>query len=67
MTEATEGTGGKCGSALLNQRFRRYLKQKRGGDYWTDDRLVEAVNAFENVRLTVRLMNLGLIISCVLV
>lgn len=47
--EATEGTGGKCGSSMLNKRFRQYLKRKIGSDYWTDDRLVEANNAFELV------------------
>jgi hypothetical protein len=50
VKEATSGTGGKCGSALLNQRFRRYLKQALGDRYWTDDRLVEAVNRFDDVR-----------------
>jgi serine/threonine-protein kinase ATR len=50
ITEATAGTGDKCGSSLLNQRFRKHLKQRRGGDYWTDDRLVEAINTFETVQ-----------------
>ncbi|KAF2199489.1 actin-like ATPase domain-containing protein [Delitschia confertaspora ATCC 74209] len=50
VEEATEGTGEKCGSSLLNQRFRRHLKQKRGGEYWTDDRLVEAMNTFETFK-----------------
>ncbi|KAF2790366.1 actin-like ATPase domain-containing protein [Melanomma pulvis-pyrius CBS 109.77] len=50
--EATGGTGGKCGSSMLNQRFRRYLKQKLGEQYWTPDRLVEAINAFEDFKKT---------------
>jgi serine/threonine-protein kinase ATR len=49
VKEMTEGTGGKCGSSMLNQRFRRYLKQTHGEGYWTDDRLVEALNEFETV------------------
>jgi hypothetical protein len=47
--EATAGTGGKCGSSMLNNRFRRYLKQKLGDKYWNADRLVEALNSFEDV------------------
>jgi hypothetical protein len=49
LKEMTEGTGGKCGSSILNQRFRRYLKRTHGEEYWTDDRLVEALNEFETV------------------
>ncbi|KAK5991079.1 Protein kinase rad3-like protein, partial [Cladobotryum mycophilum] len=47
VKEVTEGTGGKCGSSMLNMRFRRYLKQTHGEKYWTNDRLVIAVNEFE--------------------
>lgn len=50
VKEATDGTGGKCGSSMLNQRFRRYLKQRLGDRYWTADRLVEANNKFDDVR-----------------
>jgi hypothetical protein len=50
LKEVTEGTGGKCGSSLLNQRFRRHLKQTHGDKHWTDDRLVIALNEFELVR-----------------
>jgi serine/threonine-protein kinase ATR len=49
VKEVTEGTGGRCGSAMLNQRFRRHLKQTHGDRYWTDDRLVLAINEFESV------------------
>lgn len=49
IREAAAGTGAKCGSALLNQKFRRYLQQHCGGEYWTDERLVPAVNSFEQV------------------
>jgi len=49
VREATAGTGAKCGSSMLNGRFRKYLKQKHGEGYWTADRLVEANNAFEDV------------------
>lgn len=50
MREVTEGTGGKCGSSMLNMRFRRYLKQIHGDKYWTDERLVVALSEFEAVR-----------------
>ncbi|KAF2011913.1 actin-like ATPase domain-containing protein [Aaosphaeria arxii CBS 175.79] len=52
VKEATEGTGGKCGSSMLNNRFRRFLKQKLGEDYWTADRLVEGLNTFEDYKKT---------------
>jgi molecular chaperone DnaK (HSP70) len=52
VREVTEGTGGKCGSSMLNMRFRRHLKQTHGDKYWTDDRLVLALNEFESVRWT---------------
>lgn len=48
--EVTEGTGGRCGSGMLNMRFRRHLKQKHGEKYWPDERLVGALNEFEAVR-----------------
>lgn len=51
MREVTEGTGGKCGSSMLNMRFRRYLKQAHGDKYWTDERLVIALSDFESVRI----------------
>lgn len=51
VKEVTEGTGGKCGSSMLNKRFRRFLKQTHGDKYWTDERLVVALNEFESVRL----------------
>lgn len=49
LREVTEGTGGKCGSSMLNKRFRRHLKQTHGDKYWTDERLVHALNDFESV------------------
>lgn len=49
VKEATEGTGGRCGSSMLNMRFRRHLKQTHGDKYWTDERLVLALNEFESV------------------
>lgn len=53
MKEVTEGTGGKCGSSMLNMRFRRHLKQTHGDKYWTDERLVPAMNEFESVSILV--------------
>ncbi|RFU77784.1 phosphatidyl inositol 3-kinase [Trichoderma arundinaceum] len=50
MREVTEGTGGKCGSSMLNMRFRRYLKQAHGDKYWTDERLVIALSDFESFK-----------------
>lgn len=50
VKEVTEGTGGKCGSSMLNKRFRRFLKQTHGDKHWTDERLVLALNEFESVR-----------------
>lgn len=50
VKEVTEGTGGKCGSSMLNMRFRRHLKQTHGDKYWTDERLVTALSEFESVR-----------------
>ena len=50
LKEVTEGTGGRCGSSMLNMRFRRFLKQTHGDKYWTDERLVRALNDFESVR-----------------
>ncbi|CAM1502083.1 Fc.00g040670.m01.CDS01 [Cosmosporella sp. VM-42] len=50
VKEVTEGTGGKCGSSMLNMRFRRYLKQTHGDKYWTDERLVLALNEFESFK-----------------
>ena len=49
LKEVTEGTGGKCGSSMLNKRFRRHLKQTHGDKYWTTERLVHALNDFESV------------------
>jgi hypothetical protein len=51
VKEVTEGTGGKCGSSMLNMRFRRHLKQTHGDKYWTDERLVPAMNEFESVSI----------------
>ncbi|KAM5379619.1 hypothetical protein ACJZ2D_003813 [Fusarium nematophilum] len=53
VKEVTEGTGGKCGSSMLNMRFRRHLKQTHGDKYWTDERLVAALNEFESVGISV--------------
>lgn len=50
VKEVTEGTGGKCGSAMLNKRFRRFLKQTHGEKYWTNERLILAIAEFESVR-----------------
>ncbi|KAF4124502.1 Molecular chaperone DnaK (HSP70) [Geosmithia morbida] len=50
LKEVTEGTGGQCGSSMLNKRFRRHLKQTHGDKYWTDDRLVFALNEFETFK-----------------
>ncbi|CAJ0548046.1 Ff.00g048000.m01.CDS01 [Fusarium sp. VM40] len=52
VKEVTEGTGGKCGSSMLNMRFRRHLKQTHGDKYWTDERLVPAMNEFESFKKT---------------
>lgn len=49
VKEVTEGTGGRCGSAMLNKRFRRFLKQTHGEKYWTNERLVLAIADFEAV------------------
>lgn len=54
VKEATEGTGGRCGSSMLNMRFRRHLKQTHGDKYWTDERLVLALNEFESVSMMTR-------------
>jgi serine/threonine-protein kinase ATR len=51
LKEVTEGTGGRCGSSMLNKRFRRHLKQTHSDKYWSDERLVGALNEFESVRL----------------
>jgi hypothetical protein len=52
IKEAAGGTGGKCGSSLLNKRFRRYLKQEFGEAYWREHtRLAEALDEFERVNL----------------
>ncbi|RDA89179.1 hypothetical protein CP532_0517 [Ophiocordyceps camponoti-leonardi (nom. inval.)] len=47
LKEVTEGTGGRCGSSMLNKRFRRFLKQTHGEKHWTDEQLVTALNEFE--------------------
>ncbi|KAL9566383.1 hypothetical protein ACKAV7_009298 [Fusarium commune] len=52
VKEVTEGTGGKCGSSMLNMRFRRHLKQTHGDKYWTDERLVTALSEFESFKKT---------------
>ncbi|KAF5567630.1 UVSB PI-3 kinase [Fusarium napiforme] len=52
VKEVTEGTGGKCGSSMLNMRFRRHLKQTHGDKYWTDERLVVALSEFESFKKT---------------
>ncbi|UPK91428.1 hypothetical protein LCI18_002363 [Fusarium solani-melongenae] len=52
VNEVTEGTGGKCGSSMLNTRFRRHLKQTHGEKYWTDERLIAALNEFESFKKT---------------
>ena len=50
VKETTKGMGAKCGSSMLNKRFRRYIKQKFGEEYWADDdRLREAMDKFEQV------------------
>lgn len=49
LKEVTEGTGGKCGSSMLNMRFRRHLKQTHGERYWTDEVLLPVLNEFELV------------------
>lgn len=51
VKEVTAGTGGKCGSSMLNKRFRRFLKQTHGDKYWADETLIAALNEFESVRL----------------
>ncbi|OXV06305.1 hypothetical protein Egran_05928 [Elaphomyces granulatus] len=51
VKETTKGTGAKCGSSMLNKRFRRYIKQKFGEEYWADDdRLREAMDKFEQFK-----------------
>jgi hypothetical protein len=52
LREVTGGTGGKCGSSMLNNRFRRRLKQTHGEKYWNNDRLVDAMSRFEEVSRT---------------
>ncbi|KAF5605879.1 uvsb pi-3 kinase [Fusarium pseudocircinatum] len=52
VKEVTEGTGGKCGSSMLNMRFRRHLKQTHGDKYWTDERLIIALSEFESFKKT---------------
>ncbi|KAG6038727.1 hypothetical protein E4U41_003778 [Claviceps citrina] len=47
VREVTGGTGGRCGSGMLNSRFRRFLKQTHGERYWTNERLVLAIAEFE--------------------
>ncbi|PFH56756.1 hypothetical protein XA68_16039 [Ophiocordyceps unilateralis] len=47
VKEVTEGTGGRCGSSMLNKRFRRFLKQTHGEKPWTDEQLITALNEFE--------------------
>lgn len=37
---------------MLNMRFRRHLKQTHGDRYWTDERLVPALNEFETVGIS---------------
>jgi serine/threonine-protein kinase ATR len=56
VREVTEGTGGKCGSSMLNMRFRRHLKQTHGEKHWTDERLVPALNEFETVSISPALL-----------
>ncbi|CAH0039431.1 unnamed protein product [Clonostachys solani] len=50
LKEVTEGTGGRCGSSMLNKRFRRHLKQTHSDKYWSDERLVSALNEFESFK-----------------
>jgi serine/threonine-protein kinase ATR len=50
LKEVTEGTGGKCGSSMLNMRFRRHLKQTHGDKHWSDEKLIPVLNEFESVR-----------------
>lgn len=49
VKEVTEGTGGKCGSAMLNMRFRRHLKQMHGDKSWSEEGLILALSEFETV------------------
>ncbi|KAI1324220.1 hypothetical protein F5Y16DRAFT_412140 [Xylariaceae sp. FL0255] len=48
VREATEGTGGICGAALVDMRFRQYLIAKLGQDPdWNDETLQNALDSFE--------------------
>lgn len=48
VTEAAPGTGGLCGSQLLNSRFQQFLDAKLGGaEGYDDDVRQEAVDHFE--------------------
>ncbi|KAI0475390.1 hypothetical protein GGR56DRAFT_645823 [Xylariaceae sp. FL0804] len=49
VVEATEGTGGLCGSALVNERFAQFLAARVGGEEgWNEDVLHNALDTFEN-------------------
>ncbi|SPO03477.1 related to hsp70 protein [Cephalotrichum gorgonifer] len=52
LKEVTEGTGGKNGSSMLNERFRRHLKATHGEGYWTNERLVAPLQLFEQYKKT---------------
>lgn len=51
VREVTASTGARCGSALLNEAFKRYLQQKHPG-YWDELKLSEPTQEFEVVRRT---------------
>ncbi|KAL8409415.1 hypothetical protein RB594_007735 [Gaeumannomyces avenae] len=51
VEEVTEGNGGKWGSAVLNKRFRDYLKNKHPA-YWDEAKLYEPMQEFEVYKKT---------------
>ncbi|CAD6568371.1 MAG: hypothetical protein ASARMPREDX12_001385 [Alectoria sarmentosa] len=50
LTEASPGSGSKCGAVFLNHRFGEYLEGKLGNeDGWDEEVLEEAMKRFESV------------------
>lgn len=47
VKQVTAATGAKCGLSRLDQQFRRYLKDTHGEGYWTNERLIGALEEFE--------------------
>jgi len=50
IREATAGTGGVCGSAIIDRIFRKHLEDRfKGMRGWDDEVLEEAMEKFEKV------------------